>query len=153
MNRALQIYREYPRTFWMMILVNFVDRLGGSILFPFFALYITKKFDVAKYFTRLDYAQGLYIHLMNKSWFDKLPADLQKLLIETIEEESTQARAATQKQQQEQIAEATARGVEFLTLAPADRRKLVDLSAPVYEKWGPKVGVDYLQKVRSQLGN
>jgi len=46
MNRALQIYREYPRTFWMMILVNFVDRLGGSLLFPFFALYITKKFDV-----------------------------------------------------------------------------------------------------------
>ena len=46
MNRALQIYREYPRDFWMMIVVNFVDRLGGSLLFPFFALYITKKFNV-----------------------------------------------------------------------------------------------------------
>ena len=46
MNRALQIYQNYPRDFWMMILVNFVDRLGGSLLFPFFALYITKKFNV-----------------------------------------------------------------------------------------------------------
>ncbi len=46
MDRALQIYREYPRTFWMMIAVNFVDRLGGSLLFPFFALYLTKKFDI-----------------------------------------------------------------------------------------------------------
>jgi len=46
MNRALQIYREYPRSFWMMIGVNFIDRLGGSLLFPFFALYITQKFDV-----------------------------------------------------------------------------------------------------------
>ena len=46
MNRALRLYREYPRDFWMMILVNFIDRLGGSLLFPFFALYITKKFDV-----------------------------------------------------------------------------------------------------------
>jgi MFS family permease len=46
MNRVLQIYREYPRDFWMMIVVNFVDRLGGSLLFPFFALYITKKFQV-----------------------------------------------------------------------------------------------------------
>ena len=46
MNNALKIYRDYPRTFWMMIVVNFVDRLGGSLLFPFFALYITKKFDV-----------------------------------------------------------------------------------------------------------
>jgi MFS family permease len=46
MNRVLQTYREYPRTFWMMIAVNFIDRLGGSLLFPFFALYLTKKFDV-----------------------------------------------------------------------------------------------------------
>jgi MFS family permease len=46
MDRVLKIYREYPRDFWMMIVVNFVDRLGGSLLFPFFALYITKKFDV-----------------------------------------------------------------------------------------------------------
>jgi len=46
MNRALEIYREYPRDFWMMIVVNFVDRLGGSLLFPFFALYITKRFEV-----------------------------------------------------------------------------------------------------------
>jgi MFS family permease len=46
MDRVLKIYREYPRDFWMMIAVNFVDRLGGSLLFPFFALYITKKFDV-----------------------------------------------------------------------------------------------------------
>jgi len=45
-NRASQIYREYPRSFWMMIGVNFVDRLGGSLLIPFFALYITQKFDV-----------------------------------------------------------------------------------------------------------
>ncbi len=46
MDRVLKVYREYPRDFWMMIAVNFVDRLGGSLLFPFFALYITKKFDV-----------------------------------------------------------------------------------------------------------
>src|SRR3990172_9643781 len=39
-------YHEYPRTFWMMILVNFIDRLGGSLLFPFFALYVTRRFDI-----------------------------------------------------------------------------------------------------------
>ena len=46
MHRALRIYREYPRDFWRMVLVNFVDRLGVSLLFPFFALYITKRFNV-----------------------------------------------------------------------------------------------------------
>ncbi len=42
---------------------------------------ITKKFTIAKYFTEVNYAQGLFVHLMNKRWFDKLPADLQKILI------------------------------------------------------------------------
>ena len=43
---------------------------------------ITKKFEVAKYFTEVDYAQGLFVHLMNKRWFDNLPADLQKTLLD-----------------------------------------------------------------------
>ena len=30
----------------MMILVNFIDRLGGSLLFPFFALYLTRRFGI-----------------------------------------------------------------------------------------------------------
>ena len=45
-EKITNTYREYPRTFWMMILVNFIDRLGGSLLFPFFALYLTKRFNV-----------------------------------------------------------------------------------------------------------
>lgn len=45
-KRITNTYNEYPRTFWMMIFVNFVDRLGGSLLFPFFALYLTKRFNV-----------------------------------------------------------------------------------------------------------
>jgi MFS family permease len=40
------IYHEYPRDFWMLVMVTFIDRLGGFLLFPFFALYITQKFGV-----------------------------------------------------------------------------------------------------------
>ena len=40
------IYHEYPKTFWVLITVSFVDQLGGALLFPFFALYITAKFNV-----------------------------------------------------------------------------------------------------------
>lgn len=39
-------YAEYPKTFWTLVVVTFIDQLGGFLLFPFFALYITKKFDV-----------------------------------------------------------------------------------------------------------
>ena len=113
---------------------------------------ITRKFDVAKHFTQLDYAQGLYIHLINRRWFEKLPADLQQVLLEVIHEESARSRLATRKQQEAQIAAAQAKGVQFFQLSATERRKLEELTAPVYLKWGDKVGAAYLQQVRSALG-
>ncbi len=41
-----KIYSEYPKTFWVLIVVSFIDQLGGALLFPFFALYITARFNV-----------------------------------------------------------------------------------------------------------
>jgi MFS family permease len=46
MQRLISVYNEYPRPFWVLMLANFIDRLGGSLLFPFFALYITQRFNV-----------------------------------------------------------------------------------------------------------
>ncbi|MBM3121591.1 MAG: MFS transporter [Chloroflexi bacterium] len=43
---ARRIYREYPGPFWTLAVVTFIDRLGGALIFPFFALYITSKFGV-----------------------------------------------------------------------------------------------------------
>jgi len=40
------IYSEFPRKFWVVVGVSFIDRVGGTLLFPFFSLYITQKFNV-----------------------------------------------------------------------------------------------------------
>lgn len=45
-HKIAGLYHEYPRSFWTLIGVTFIDRLGGALLFPFFALYITEKFSV-----------------------------------------------------------------------------------------------------------
>ena len=45
-EKISKLYNEYPRTFWIVIAITFIDRIGGSLLFPFFALYITSKFHV-----------------------------------------------------------------------------------------------------------
>jgi MFS family permease len=45
-TRLNKIYREFPRLFWVVVGVSFIDRIGGTLLFPFFALYITQKFNV-----------------------------------------------------------------------------------------------------------
>ena len=41
-----RFYNDYPRTFWTLMGVSFIDHLGGALMFPFFALYITSKFNV-----------------------------------------------------------------------------------------------------------
>ena len=45
-TRLQKIYHEFPRLFWVVVGVRFVDGIGGTLLFPFFALYITQKFGV-----------------------------------------------------------------------------------------------------------
>lgn len=45
-ERLRSLCQEYPRHFWTLVGVTFIDRLGGALLFPFFALYITSKFGV-----------------------------------------------------------------------------------------------------------
>src|SRR5512141_707844 len=44
--RIRKIYNEYPRAFWIYNVIVFIDRLGGFMLYPFFALYLTKKFEI-----------------------------------------------------------------------------------------------------------
>jgi predicted MFS family arabinose efflux permease len=45
-TRTRKVYNEYPRAFWIYNIIVFIDRLGGFMLYPFFALYLTQKFDI-----------------------------------------------------------------------------------------------------------
>ena len=39
-------YAEFPSLFWIIVGTLFIDSIGSTLLFPFFALYITQKFGV-----------------------------------------------------------------------------------------------------------
>ena len=45
-SKLINIYQEFPSRFWTVVGVMFIDRVGGTMLFPFFSLYITEKFGV-----------------------------------------------------------------------------------------------------------
>ena len=114
---------------------------------------ITKKFTIAKYFTELNYAQGLFVHLINKRWLDKLPEDLRTTFLQVVAEESAVSRDATRKQHDDQVAAAKEAGVEFIQLPEAEVDELKKLAEPVLKEWGEKIGPDYLAKVREKLGS
>lgn len=113
---------------------------------------ITKKFEVAKAFTQINYAQGLFIHLVNKAWFESLPADLQKVLVDVVREEAAKTRQLTRQQEDDQIAKAKAAGIEFYTLPEADMAILRQEGDKVHTEWAEQIGPEYLKQVQQFLG-
>lgn len=39
-------YHKFSKGFWLLMAVSFIDMLGSSLIYPFFSLYMTRKFDV-----------------------------------------------------------------------------------------------------------
>jgi len=114
---------------------------------------ITKKFTIAKSFTELNYAQGLFVHLINKRWLNKLPEDLRDTFLQVVAEESAKTRSATRVQHAAQVAKAKEAGIEFIQLSAEEIGQLKKQAEPVLKKWGKKIGPDYLAKVRAKLGS
>ena len=80
---------------------------------------ITKKFEVCKYYTYINYAQGLFIWIFNKAWLNSLPADLKQTFIEVVHDVCADIRQQTEQQEVDEIAKAKAAGIEFISLSDA----------------------------------
>jgi TRAP-type C4-dicarboxylate transport system substrate-binding protein len=123
---------------------------------------ITKKFEDAKFFTQLDYAQGLFIWIFSKAWFNTLPADLQKTFVQTVKDVCADIRKQTKAQELEEISKAKAAGVTFLKLSDADMAHLKKLGDPVHFKYAKEINqlhpsdsykpADFLREVQEFLG-
>lgn len=46
-NKLRAIFNEYPRQFWLLTFAVLIDAMGGWLIFPFLALYVTEKLSVS----------------------------------------------------------------------------------------------------------
>lgn len=44
--RFKETYQKFSKNFWLLMFASFIDMLGGSLIFPFFSLFMTRKFNV-----------------------------------------------------------------------------------------------------------
>jgi len=44
--RFSKTYKKFSKDFWLLMAASFIDMLGGSLVFPFFSLFLTRKFNV-----------------------------------------------------------------------------------------------------------
>jgi TRAP-type C4-dicarboxylate transport system substrate-binding protein len=123
---------------------------------------ITKKFEVAKYFTQLNYAQGLFIWIFNKAWFNSLPADLQTTFTNVVHEVCADIRKQTVQQEADEIAKAKANGIQFFKLSDAAMEVLKRKGDVVHKKFAPEINklypsdtyrpANYLKEVEDYMG-
>ncbi|MBN2809322.1 MAG: TRAP transporter substrate-binding protein [Deltaproteobacteria bacterium] len=113
---------------------------------------ITKKFEVCKNFTQVNYAQGLFVFLVSEKFYNSLPADLQKILLDVIHEECAKTRVLTRKQEEVEIEKAKAAGINFYQLPESDMEVLRTKGDQVHKEWAPQIGADYLKKVQDLMG-
>ncbi|MCP4401220.1 MAG: TRAP transporter substrate-binding protein [bacterium] len=104
---------------------------------------ITKKFEVAKYFTQLNYAQGLFIWVFNKAWFESLPEELQKTFIEVVRDVCAQIREESKQQELDQIAAAKEAGIEFFQLPAEEMAILQEQGNAVHDKYAGEINKLY----------
>lgn len=123
---------------------------------------ITKKFEVCKYYTYIDYAQGLFIWIFNKAWFNSLPANLQKTFKEVVHDVCADIREQTKVQEAEQIMKASKNGIEFYTLPGKEYEMLQKQGNAVHEKYAGEINklypgdkyrpADFLKEVQDFMG-
>ena len=123
---------------------------------------ITKKFEVCKYYTYVDYAQGLFIWIFNKKWFNSLPANLQKTFKEVVHDVCAKIRKETVIQEAVQIMKASKNGILFYTLPKKDMQELQRLGQVAHDKYAKEINenhpgdtykpANFLKEVEAYMG-
>jgi TRAP-type C4-dicarboxylate transport system substrate-binding protein len=123
---------------------------------------ITKKFEDAKFFTQINYAQGLFIWVINKAWFNTLPPDLQKIFKETAKEIAAKIRQETRQQETDEIEKAKAAGIQFFKLSGEEMKILDKQGDAAHKQYTEEINklytgdkyrpTNYLKEVQDFLG-
>jgi C4-dicarboxylate-binding protein DctP len=104
-------------------------------------IYEMKLFEVQKYLTISDYATIVELFAVSKKWYDKLPADVQKVIVETVQEIAPIRRSGGEKQDEESLGLIQKTGkTEIYKLTAAERELFRQRSLPVHQKFVEMTG-------------
>lgn len=104
---------------------------------------LTKKFEVAKYYTEINYAKGLFIWIFNKNWFNSLPKDLQKTFIEVVQDMCAKYRQEGAQQEIDVKEKIIKAGIQVFRLPSDEMAILRKEGNAVHQKYAPEINQLY----------
>ena len=109
-----------------------------------------KFYEVQKYMTISDHVYSPAIFLVSKKWYDKLPADLQKIVKDTAFELRVMQRNEGREQEKKYIELCKKGGMEITVLTPEQKALWQAEALKIYPDFEAKIGKDLLEKVKKE---
>ena len=113
-------------------------------------IYTQKMHEVQKYITQTNHGYIGYVVIVNKKFWDDLPADIRDQLAKAMKEATDFNNAQSQKENDDAFAEIKKSGKsEIITLTSAQDKAMRDAMDPVYKEVASRVGqslIDEFQK-------
>lgn len=108
-------------------------------------------YEVQSHITYSNHAYLGYAFLLSESWYDRLPADLQQVLLTTANEATKFQREETARQEEGFIATLKASKAQFTPLPEENRPLFEAATRPVHQKFAATIGPELLQKAYAEV--
>ena len=116
-------------------------------------MYTQKMHEVQKYGTLSDHGVISYAVIVNKKFWDGLPADIRTVLEGAMKQATAYNNQISEKENDEALAAMKASGkIEFHTQTPAERKEWIDKLRVVRKEMGSRVGPELIQEIYQATG-
>ena len=117
-------------------------------------LYTQKMFEVQKFVTNSDHGYLGYAVIVNKAFWDGLPADVREALDEAMAEATVYANEIAKQENSDALAKVKASGKsEIIELTPEQKIEWKKRLAPVHQQMADRVGKDLIQSIYQATGS
>jgi C4-dicarboxylate-binding protein DctP len=116
-------------------------------------MYTQKMHEVQKYATMSDHGVISYAVIVNKKFWDGLPADVRTALEGAMKQATAYNNQISEKENDDALAAMKASGkIEFHTQTPAERKEWIARLRVVHKEMGSRVGPELIQEIYQATG-
>ena len=126
-----------------------VDGADGNLA----NLYTQKQYEVQKHITLTRHTYSGYVVVVNKAFWEKLPADLKTEVTAAMKDATDYNDKVAEEDEAKAVAAIKASGKSTIHTPTADEKaRWVAVTRPVQDVVGPRIGVDLIEAVRKETG-
>ena len=104
--------------------------------------------EVLKFFTNSEHNYSMHILMMNKEYYDSLPADIQNFVTESGKEAVAYQRSIAAEVEEASKQEFLAQGIKIYTMTAEEKQEMIDLTRPVWDQFATVIPQDLVRLIQ-----